>query len=208
MVRPPASLQAILVIDNKTIIIFLYYFQGENEMSNGEEEVKKRKVLTNDVRQAIYTAILEKSVNEKLKKTSIRIVASLFPVSMRTVQRIWKRSKERENGDMANIFHRKTKICDRKRIQIDVEKFQNLLLQKRTTIRYAASAMNISPSVVLYNNYKRGIFRRHTNRHEPFLTDENKKARLQFCLSMLEEDSLPNEPIFKDMYNVIHIDEK
>ena len=36
----------------------------------------------------------------------------------------------------------------------------------------------------------------------------NKKARLQFCLSMLELNSLNNNPIFKSMFNYVHIDEK
>jgi hypothetical protein len=40
------------------------------------------------------------------------------------------------------------------------------------------------------------------------MTDDNLKARLRFCLSMLEENSIPSEPKFKSMYNVVHIDEK
>lgn len=89
-----------------------------------------------------------------------------------------------------------------------MEKFQNIPLQKRTTIHSAASAMNISSSL-LYRNYR--VYRkikRRSSTLKPFLTYENKKARLQFCLSMLEEESLPHDPIFKDMYNVIHTDEK
>ncbi|WOG82535.1 hypothetical protein DCAR_0101700 [Daucus carota subsp. sativus] len=59
---------------------------------------------------------------------------------------------------------------------------------------------------ILYFVY--GNIRRHTNPLKPVLTDENKKARVQFCLSKLEEDSLPHDPTFKSMQNVIHIDEK
>lgn len=34
------------------------------------------------------------------------------------------------------------------------------------------------------------------------------KARLKFCLSMLEESSISHDPVFKSMHNVVHIDEK
>lgn len=33
-------------------------------------------------------------------------------------------------------------------------------------------------------------------------------CRLRFCLSMLEESSIYDDPRFKSMYNVVHIDEK
>ena len=36
------------------------------------------------------------------------------------------------------------------------------------------------------------------------MTDENKKARVKYCLSMLNDQSLS----FKPMYNVVYIDEK
>ena len=43
---------------------------------------------------------------------------------------------------------------------------------------------------------------------KPYLSTENKKARLQFCLSMLKPNSLNNNPIFKSMFNCVHTDEK
>lgn len=190
-------------------IVYGVVYAGETEVGEHEIlQVKKRKVITNDERQAIYAALLEKSVNGKLKKKSTRIVAEKFSVPLRTVQRIWKRTKENVGDGMTSVLHRKTKNCGRKRIQIDMERFRNLPLQQRTTVRASASGMNISPSL-FYNNYKKyGKIRRHTNAIKPQLTDENKKARLQFCLSMLKEDSLPHDPTFNDMFNLIHIDEK
>jgi hypothetical protein len=40
------------------------------------------------------------------------------------------------------------------------------------------------------------------------MKDSNMKDRLRFCLSMLEETSLPHDPEFKSMHNIVHIDEK
>ena len=40
------------------------------------------------------------------------------------------------------------------------------------------------------------------------MMDDNMKARLIFCLSLLEESSIPYDPKFKSMYNVVNTDEK
>ena len=43
---------------------------------------------------------------------------------------------------------------------------------------------------------------------KPFLMDTNMKNRVEFCLSMLDKNSLSHSQQFVDMENVIHIDEK
>ncbi|KAM3192852.1 hypothetical protein ACQJBY_069810 [Aegilops geniculata] len=60
----------------------------------------------------------------------------------------------------------------------------------------------------LWRRLKEGRLKRHTNSIKSTLTDDNKLGRIRFCLSMLDELSVPEEPTFKGMYNVIHIDEK
>lgn len=40
------------------------------------------------------------------------------------------------------------------------------------------------------------------------LREENKKERLQWCVSMLDKRTLPNEPKFLEMENIMHMDEK
>ena len=146
-------------------------------------------------------------MNGKLKKNTSREVATLFSVSMRTVQRVWKRSKENMKNGVTDVSHKRTKNCGRKRIQIDLDHFRSIPLQERKTIRDAANALKVSTSV-LSRNLKSGDIRRHSNAIKPFLSEENKKGRLQFCLDMLDKESLPHDPKFHDMQNVIHIDEK
>lgn len=53
-----------------------------------------------------------------------------------------------------------------------------------------------------------GVLRKHLSTLKPHMKDDNMKQRLRFCLSMLEETSIPRDPIFKFMYNIVHIDEK
>ncbi|EEE52908.1 hypothetical protein OsJ_35513 [Oryza sativa Japonica Group] len=55
---------------------------------------------------------------------------------------------------------------------------------------------------------KEGRFRRHTNAIKFTLTEDNMKARVQFCIQMLDSQSIPDEPTFKSLYNIVYIDEK
>ena len=121
---------------------------------------------------------------------------------MSIVQHIWKRSKEL-NGD---VSHRRTKNSGIKKIQTDLAQFRNIPLTQRTTIRGAANALNVNTSKL--NWCLKSEIRHQTNDIKPLLKEENKKTRLRFCLSMLDKDSVHHEPKFRDMYNIIHIDEK
>lgn len=168
--------------------------------------VRQRKFLCNEQRKLIYNALLERSVNGKLKKKTTREVSTLFDVNIRCVQRIWKRSQQNTDG-VVNVSHMKTKNCGRKRVQIDLTRVQEIPLHRRTTLRSLSAALNVGYHT-LFNHFKDGLIRRHSNAIKPFLKDENQLARLRFCLSMLDPRSMPYEPKFVDMYNVIHIDEK
>ncbi|XP_020200317.1 uncharacterized protein [Aegilops tauschii subsp. strangulata] len=60
----------------------------------------------------------------------------------------------------------------------------------------------------LFRRLKEGRLRRHSNAIKSTLTDENNRARVKFCLSMFQPLSIPQQPTFDGMHNVIHIDEK
>jgi len=53
-----------------------------------------------------------------------------------------------------------------------------------------------------------GFIKRHSNVIKPSLRDNNMRARLAFCVSMLDSSTMPNHPKFVDMYNIVHIDKK
>ena len=160
--------------------------------------------MSNEERRAIYHILLQKSVDGKISKGVTNMVASSFSVSIRTIQRIWKQSKESGTCD---VSHKKTINCGRKRVQIDHAQFREIPLSQRTTLRSLSYALNTNASS-LCRLLKSGIIRRHSNAIKPLLKEENRRSRLQFCLSMLEDDSIPHDPAFKNMYNIIHIDEK
>ena len=94
-----------------------------------------------------------------------------------------------------------------KKIQIDLDRFCEIPLHQWTTLESLACSLKMSKTT-LFNLVKVEAIRRHSNAIKPFLKKENKISRLQFCSSMLEKGSLPHDPIFMGMYNIIHIDEK
>ncbi|XP_065847377.1 uncharacterized protein [Euphorbia lathyris] len=179
--------------------------EGDKNMDTSSTHNRIRMMLSNEKRQAVYEMLLQKSVDGKLMRHITMMVASSFGIPKRTVQRIWKQAKD--CGTNVDVSYRKTKNCGRKRIQIDLDRIQSVPLHKRTTLRSLSSAINISPSI-LARRLKFGKIRRHSNAIKPILKEENKRSRLQFCLSMLEANTIPHEPIFKGMYNMVHIDEK
>ncbi|MCH99189.1 mariner transposase [Trifolium medium] len=123
---------------------------------------------------------------------------------MRTVQRIWKLADNK--GVHADVSSKKVN-CGRKRVQVDFDRMRDIPLKKRTTVRDLSTELNVSlGTLARYIKSKR--IRKHSNAIKPLLTEENKKGRLQFCISMLESSSIDYDPIFKGMYNTIHIDEK
>ncbi|KAJ6987693.1 hypothetical protein NC653_020829 [Populus alba x Populus x berolinensis] len=51
----------------------------------------------------------------------------------------------------------------------------------------------------VYRRIKEGALRPHSNAMKPHLTEANKKARLEFCFSMLDHCRLNSTPVF--MFN-------
>jgi hypothetical protein len=74
-------------------------------------------------------------------------------------------------------------------------------------MRKLAKELDVSKSL-LHKWFKEGLLRCHSNALKPFLRDANKKEMLRWCLSMLDPATLPHEPKFIEMNNIIHIDKK
>jgi hypothetical protein len=89
-----------------------------------------------------------------------------------------------------------------------LEKIRDVPLGNRSTLRSLAFALGIKSKTTVEKLVKEGILCRYSSTLKPYIKDDNKKDRLRFCLSMLEENNIPHNPIFKSMYNIIHIDEK
>jgi len=173
-----------------------------------ENNAHQSRNLTDTERQQIYEALLLRSDHGRLKRKATTNVAQLFQVSRYKVQRIWQRAKQcRAQGIPVDVRSRKPKRCGRKKLQIDLSKVLSVLLHKRSTIRSLAKEIGVKKST-LHNRFKEGLLRRHSSTLKPLLAEQNKRERLQWCLAMLDQWTLPHEPKFSAMQNIIHMDEK
>ncbi|KAH7837658.1 hypothetical protein Vadar_016387 [Vaccinium darrowii] len=95
----------------------------------------------------------------------------------------------------------------RKRHQIEWDEIKKIDRRHRTNIRSLSGAIH-APKSTVHRGIQEGKIRSHSNALKPYLSDENKIARLRFFISMLEPSSLQMQPMFKEMFNYVHIDEK
>ncbi|KAH7835594.1 hypothetical protein Vadar_027734 [Vaccinium darrowii] len=169
---------------------------------------RTKRNLSNHQRLAIYETLLMESVAGKLKRGVVKKVATLFSVDKKTVRRIWQRGKDCvAKGLTVDVSAKCARTGGRKRVHINFAEIANIDLRDRTNIRSLAEALKV-PRSTLHRRIKEGAIRPHSNALKPYLSEENKRARLQFCVSMLEPNSLGSQPTFKQMYDRVHIDEK
>ncbi|XP_050207555.1 uncharacterized protein LOC126656972 [Mercurialis annua] len=95
----------------------------------------------------------------------------------------------------------------RKRISVDFDQISRILLRRRTNIRSLSMALEMAKSTV-HRRITEGSIKAHSNRLKPYLTEENKKSRLMFCTSIIDQGTVNSKPTFTDIYDCVHIDEK
>ncbi len=78
---------------------------------------------------------------------------------------------------------------------------------ERTCIRDIATCLDLAPTTV-WRLIQRGEIKAHSNPLHPSLTDANKARRVEWILSLIQEDTIHHHPMYKAMYDFIHIDEK
>ena len=143
-----------------------------------------------------------------LPKNATREVAAMFLLHIRTVQRFWAEGKRsRPDGNAVSFASKKRGRCGRKPSTVNYEQLRNVPLKDRTTLEDACKVLGVCKKTLL-KHVKEGKIRRHTSSIKPYLTDENKKARLQWCVDMLEPESLHDAPRFKTLFDHVFIDEK
>ena len=89
--------------------------------------------------------------------------------------------------------------CGRKKLSFNPDAIKDVPLRQRRTLRDLANALHMLKTT-LFRRLKEGRFRRHTNAIKFTLTEDNMKARVQFCIQMLDSQSIPDEPTFKSLW--------
>ncbi|GJM98334.1 hypothetical protein PR202_ga15334 [Eleusine coracana subsp. coracana] len=91
-------------------------------------------------------------------------------------------------GIPVDVASRKKGRSGRKPILIDLEPLRNIELSNRSTIKDVAKHLGISIGKV-QRYLKQGHIKRHSSSIKPYLTEANKKSRLQWCVDMLDLNS-------------------
>jgi len=100
-------------------------------------------------------------------------------------------------GVPVDVRSKKPNNSGRKRISVELSEVARIPLHKRTTIRSLAEELGIKKSTL--HRWFRGELRRHSSSLKPYLKEANKNVRLRWCLSMLDQHTLPNDPKFIEM---------
>ncbi|XP_074277166.1 uncharacterized protein LOC141600811 [Silene latifolia] len=168
----------------------------------------KTKNLNNNERSRITQLLLEQSNEGKPKYGAMSAVAKQFGVCRKTITDIWNTTKKQHtSGQAINV---KSKLKGRSMVtrhKFDNDKLESIDLSKRTTQQELSEGLGVSQSTVC-RWVATDLIDSHTNAVKPGLTENNKLARLMYCLSHLQYDKNTKRFVFKDQSNVIHMDEK
>jgi hypothetical protein len=163
---------------------------------------------------ASYIALKALGKDRPVVKADKENVAQLLGISLRSVEKTWKKAMDQEARNEVVDFSNNRKMCGRKRRELNLdERVPQVPLNQRGTLRALARSLDI-PYSTLQRRLTWGELRRHTSSLKPFQSKENKIKRLKFCISMVDETTTTTTtttnamPLFKKMENIIHIDEK
>lgn len=167
--------------------------------------MQKRKQYGDATKRAVYAMLLQGSVDGRLPDGLSLQVSLAMDMSLRCVQRVWKEGQR--GGGIHAIENKRVRNCGRKKIELLPESVTSIPFQDRTTLLDLSRALGMSKTTII-RRMKEGKIKRHSNAIKPYLTPENMRARVRHCLNMIEPDTIHDQPVFKSMYNVVHIDEK
>lgn len=131
-----------------------------------------------------------------------QILTLQFLVPMNTVQHIWKRA--RCCCISFDVFN-KMSNSGIKKMKFDLSRIHNIPLHQQTKVDSLDQALTMAKMILFWCQ---SYIQRHLNAIKSFLKKENKRATLQFCISMFDTASIPHDPTFAGMYNIIHTNEK
>uniref|UniRef100_A0ACD5XP25 Uncharacterized protein n=1 Tax=Avena sativa TaxID=4498 RepID=A0ACD5XP25_AVESA len=183
---------------------------AEEEEEDAQDVGHPKPELTNEQRFGVYFALeVIKSRDGGIETTDKDLIACMLNTSVRTVERIWAKAYGQiERNEEVDVSNQKKGNVGRKKKDPDLPRVATIPLNKRKTIRGLARSLGVSHST-LHLRFQLGDLTRHSSRLKPLITPANKLKRLEFCVSMLDEDQLTTpRPFFKKMDNIVHIDEK
>jgi hypothetical protein len=192
--------------------------------------VRKTKLeMSANNRQSAFLILWNKQENGRLPPGSAREVAEFFGVDRSTISYLWRQLKNKiddhvnnQNGAQVDVesllldskFYESGRKQSGRHMKWDImelkEAVRNLRLTERQNFRMLARNVAV-PLPTVHRLFKKGVFRRHTSALKPFLTEENKVARVAYALEEVDGATVGGDGgdvTFKDMFDRVDIDEK
>ncbi|XP_057550533.1 uncharacterized protein LOC130828586 [Amaranthus tricolor] len=151
--------------------------------------------------------MLSLKVSDSLPHGTFKRIAQKYGYTHRTIRDLWKRAIQTKEANKPYIVEPKYKNCGRKRVVVPPNLLESKPIGECTCIRDVATCLDLALSTV-WRLIKRGEIKAHSNPLHPALTDANKIRRAEWILSLIQEDTIQRHPIYKVMYDYIHIDKK
>jgi hypothetical protein len=167
----------------------------------------KRHFLDVTERTAIYNHLIQHQKNGRVEPGIYRNLCVRFNTSESCLKRIWTQAKQsKAKGDLIPDIKPNKNKCGRKPVRTTAEIQQAVeqvpIKDRRTILKL--SNMTTIPHSTLHRAKQSGVILRQTNTIKPYLTESNKRQRLEFCLSWVNTTSMK----FEGFENVVHVAEK
>ncbi|XP_042009028.1 uncharacterized protein LOC121757569 [Salvia splendens] len=172
------ELEVVRVLDNE---------QGQQEQGQRRGGWQRLKLaLNSQQKNHIAQFLLQRSKAGVLPRGSFTEAAKRFNIHKRTAQRIWQISKEQiDRGEPVMMQGKATCYQHKYKLMLDEDKFRNLSMLERSTIRKVASKMEVSKTTIgrfLKSNQSKP----HPSVVKPTLTETNKITRMKWCLAHIQ----------------------
>nr|XP_051224619.1 uncharacterized protein LOC127342670 [Lolium perenne] len=140
---------------------------------NPEEERnlhRRRKDVPERSKFASYIALKALGKDRPVVKADKENVAQLLGISLRSVEKTWKKAMDQEARNEVVDFSNNQKMCGRKRRELNLdERVPQVPLNQRGTLRALARSLGV-PFSTLQRRLAWGDLRRHTNSLKPYLS--------------------------------------
>lgn len=198
---------------------------------------KANKEMSTDNRKTAFRILWDQQENGRPGRGSVPRIAAEFNVDRRTIERLWRTHKNKideyvnnhngapvDEGDIRNLindltFYESGRHLSGRKMKWDITALKGEVKAMPLTNRqnFVMLSRNIAvPRTTLQRMKKDGHFRRHTSSLKPYLTEENKVARIIYALDEVDGAThvggvgTAGDGIvrFKDMFDRVDIDEK
>ncbi|XP_057550636.1 uncharacterized protein LOC130828690 [Amaranthus tricolor] len=177
------------------------------EEQEPQQQDHHKPMLSNKLKHLIFQEMLSLKVSDSLPHGTFKRIAQKYDYHHKIIRNLWKRAIQTKEANKPYAVELKYKNCGRKRVVVAPNILESKPMDERTCIGDVATCLDLAPSTV-WRLIKRGEINAHSNPLLLALTNANEIRRVEWILSLILEETIQRHPIYKAMYDFIHVDEK